>query len=284
MEKIMSGRKRILWSWLAVGIAAALLTIAAYLSCGCQRTLPSNTSNPSDGGVSETPITGNGTIVPFSSDDPQTGIRYWGKLHTYRSEFGRERADMRREDNDVVSQSINLYRLGYSDLPEANNVIIAHCEQEGATATYEMTTIAFRRSSDTTACALVTYFGDEDRWYVETNEVKFDQAPTDSGFVLISAPGERNTWLKTSPPRHRAKNNDLCLATAETAYDPGNPEGWDWKSWGKCVISRTAAGCIGAAIGCVFSGPAYGVCVVGICAGSALGAELSCAVDQFLGL
>jgi hypothetical protein len=268
----MSSTKRIAFPLLAVGIATALLTIAAYLSCGCQRTLPSNTPNPSDGGVSETPITGNGTIVPFSSDDPQTGIRYWGKLYTYRSEFGRERADMRREDNDVVSQSINLYRLGYSDLPEANKVIIAHCEQEGATVTYEMTNVIFRRSSDTTACAFVTYFALDDRWFVEANEVKFDQPPSDSGFVKISGPGDRDTWLKAHGPKYRAKNTGVCLAVTDPNFDPNDPDGW--KSWVKC----TATGCTAGAIGCIASTAAYPLCVGAWCAGSAVG----CAVKEFL--
>ena len=80
---------------------------------------------------------------------------------------------------------------------------------------------------------------------------------------------ERNVWIKDYISPFAGKGDGYLAA-------------WSWKKWLKCSVKTALGGCVGAAIGCISSGPAYGGCLGTWCGGAAVGGMLYCAADQLL--
>lgn len=263
-------------------IAGVFLVLAMSVGCNDHLTGVQDASHRTNGkAILEAP-THDGTVVPFSQEDPQTGETYEGTIYTYGSIHGKQIIDTRRKQRGISSQLVFMTDKGYTLALGRSKVIETDAEMDDQMKPVEMLYLVMLHNDDSTRYAIVSYFHWQDVGdFAQSYEYATFTCPDEEGFECI--PGsEPESWLKTYQPRY-----NLTVEAPLLAPFTGDPSAnldpqVSWKGWAKCTIAGTAGGCTTAALGCAIATIAWGPCAGLGCAASAIGASVGCAVAQIL--
>jgi len=167
----------------------------------------------------------------------------------------------------VQSEAVRFADYVYD--PRYSYIVEGDYVPDSATDTFfvEVVTLAMKYELDSMErVGYISVIRVEDAgWVVQSSIVSFVQENYEE-YVYID---EAQVWIKGFPPVSKRYNNPAASI-------------WSWKTWLLCSAVGTAAGCGGAAVGCIASGPGYGACLAGGCAGSATAAMIGCALGQLL--
>jgi len=262
-----------------------MLAQTCLIGCNSGSVAPIEQENAGD----EDPSTmsesfGDGTVYPFSGEDPYTGNPIVGTVYLYGSLHGGQEITKLASNRTVMSEFTRLGSLGYVYAAEGSKLTECSVEipVDSGIAEYQSVVFAFEDPDDTSRFAFVNY-GRVDNYacIVQSGELKIGSEPEDSMFYNISSDG-LEVWAKEYPPAWLTSGDEPCLAGAADFSIAADPNLNFWK-WMKCVAIGTVAGCFGSALVCLITTVGWPVCEAAGCLGSALTAEVGCFLWQVWG-
>lgn len=273
-----------------------ILMTAIFLLCNCEH--QPVTMHEAEQGVERVATSpGDVGVIPFTTEDPETGEVYEGIIYTHESEIGYHRIEtVFNTSLDIAAITEELTNEGFEFVLTRSNYFKTSALHNGRPAQVLITVLTFEQETmnpDEVSYAIIRYCQVSGvRDVLQMEKLFFGENPwlywaeeSNDQVYYIGDYDVQPVWTQSFPPiitnPYASDGGGMLSPMAPTDSIPdGDPRQWDWEAFMSCVAIEAAVGCAVAGGVCITSDDPYQDCVQAGCSRAAIGAVISCGFQQ----